>query len=308
MDTSNLNTNIMKQPKLWLATIAVLLCSLAASAHDFEVDGIYYEITSSSNLTVAVTFKGDNWQNYEKDKYIGNISIPQYVTYDDITYQVTSVDDYAFYYCTELTHVILPEGITDIGYMAYYRCDNLTSIIIPEGIRYIDNFAFGDCANLKYVILPSSLLETGYFVFKSCINLTYIVCNAKVPPTLGSEPFYSVDTPIPVYVPESSVAAYQSTGKWNEFTNIKPIVTTSGTCGDNLRWNYANYGILIIDGAGTMNNYSFGEENKAPWYEYREFINEVIINEGVTSIGNYAFEECSQLNSITLPKSFTTVQ
>ena len=298
----------MKHIKHGLITAMMLLCCLTASAHDFEVDGIYYKITSSSNFTVAVTCKGDNWQNYsEEDKYIDNISIPQHVTYNDVTYQVTSVDDYAFYYCTELAHVILPEGITDIGYMAYYRCDNLTSIIVPEGVRNIENFAFGDCANLKYVILPSSLLETGFFVFQSCVNLTYIVCNAEVPPTLGSEPFYNVDSSIPVYVPASSVTAYQSVGEWNKFTDIQPIVTASGTCGDNLTWNYANYGILTIDGAGTMNDYSSGEENKVPWYEYREFINEIIINEGVTSIGNYAFEECSKLYSVNLPKSLTTI-
>ena len=49
----------MKQTKLWLTTIAMLLCSLAANAHDFEVEGIYYNISSSTNLTVAVTHRGD---------------------------------------------------------------------------------------------------------------------------------------------------------------------------------------------------------------------------------------------------------
>ena len=54
----------MKQTRLWLATIAALLCSLTASAHDFSVGGIYYKITSSTDLTVAVTYKGGNYNSY----------------------------------------------------------------------------------------------------------------------------------------------------------------------------------------------------------------------------------------------------
>ena len=86
----------MKQTKLWLATIATLLCSLTASAHDFEVDGIYYNITSSTDLTVEVTYQGSSSYEYE-DEYSGAVTIPSIVTYNGITYSVTSIGKYAFY-------------------------------------------------------------------------------------------------------------------------------------------------------------------------------------------------------------------
>ena len=305
-----ISIKVMQKTKHFLFMAAMLLCSFTASAHDFEVNGIYYQITSSSNLTVAVTYKGDNWNNYsEKDKYIGNISIPQYVTYDNVTYQVTSVADYAFYYCTKLTHIILPEGIADIGYMSFYRCDSLTSIIIPEGVVSLGSWAFGECANLKSVTLPSSLSEFGYYpVFQFCNSLDYIVCYAENPPTAsGMAPFYGVDKSIPVYVPASSVSAYQSEECWSESTDVQPLAVVSGACGDNLTWQFTNYdGLLIIEGMGTMFDYD-AWNNNAPWYEYKDLIREIVIDKGVTSIGECAFYECHRIYTVAIPESVTSI-
>ena len=68
----------MRTIKLWLTTIATLLCSLTASAHDFEVDGIYY-ITSSADLTVEVTYRGSSSSSYSNE-YSGAVTIPSTVT------------------------------------------------------------------------------------------------------------------------------------------------------------------------------------------------------------------------------------
>ena len=86
----------MRKTKHWLMTIAALLCSFTASAHEFEVGGIYYSITSSLDLTVAVTFKGDSYDSYS-DEYSGAVTIPSTVTYNSKTYSVTSIGDYAFF-------------------------------------------------------------------------------------------------------------------------------------------------------------------------------------------------------------------
>ena len=69
----------MRTINTWLATIAMLLCSISASAHNFEVGGIYYNITSSPDLTVEVTYKGDN-SSYNHKTYSGAIVIPETVT------------------------------------------------------------------------------------------------------------------------------------------------------------------------------------------------------------------------------------
>ena len=86
--------------------------------------------------------------------------------------------------------------------------------------------------------------------------------------------------------------------------SISPIFAESGTCGDNLIWDYSN-GVLTISGIGTMTNYS--STSSAPWASYRSSINTIIINNGVTSIGERAFYGCTNLTSIIIPNGVTTI-
>ena len=112
----------MKQTKLWLATIATLLCSLTASAHDFEVDGIYYTINPTSKPAVVVTYQGSSYDSYTNE-YSGEVTIPSTVTYRNKTYSVTSIGRYAFYHCSSLTSITIPESVTSIGGYAFSSCN-----------------------------------------------------------------------------------------------------------------------------------------------------------------------------------------
>ena len=76
----------------------------------------------------------------------------------------------------------------------------------------------------------------------------------------------------------------------------------SGTCGNNLTWTLSN-GTLTISGTGAMADYSYN----APWYVYRSAIKTILINDGVTSIGNYAFQDCPSLTSVTIGNSVTSI-
>lgn len=115
----------MKTIKLWLTAIAALLCSLTASAHDFEVDGIYYTVTSSADLTVEVASRGYN-------TYSGTVTIPSTVTYNSKTYSVTSIESYAFYNCSSLLEVFILGDPSVDYYYAFYNCHSNCEVYHPS--------------------------------------------------------------------------------------------------------------------------------------------------------------------------------
>lgn len=84
----------------------------------------------------------------------------------------------------------------------------------------------------------------------------------------------------------------------------RAAVTAQGECGNDLTWELDDNGTLAIDGSGEMTNYSSGS---APWYDYRGQIKNVIIGDGATNIGDYAFRACSNLESVTTPDGFISI-
>ncbi len=170
----------MKHIKHWLATMAVLLCSTSASSHDFEVNGIYYEIIPSTN-TVAVTFKGEYDYSYD-DEYSGDIVIPSAVTYNGNLYDVTSIWTYAFSYCSAVTSVVIPESVTSIQHYAFDNCESLVEVIFNDSNTPIE---------LGY---SSNSSTTGCGLFSRCQNIerVYIGRDLSYPinSSYGRSPFH----------------------------------------------------------------------------------------------------------------------
>ena len=194
----------MKQTKLWLTTIAALLCSLTANAHDFEVGGIYYTITSSADLTVKVTYRG-NYSDSYSNEYSGAVTIPSTVTYNSKSYSVTSIGNYAFYECSSLTTIILPEGVTSIGERAFSGCSSLTSITLPDGMTSIEYCAFSGCSSLTSITLPEGVTSIGEWAFSDCSSLTSITLSESVT-SIGNGAFEDCSSLTAVHI--SSIEAW----------------------------------------------------------------------------------------------------
>ena len=156
-----------------LFTALLLLLSVAVNAHDFEVDGIYYNITDESNKTVAVTYRGSSYSEYSNE-YTGKVVIPESVTYNGDTYSVTSIGGSAFYGCTGLTSVAIPNSVTSIGGSAFYGCSGLTSIEIPNSVTSIGSCAFYKCSKLTSIEIPNSVTSIGDDAFSGCSKLTSV--------------------------------------------------------------------------------------------------------------------------------------
>lgn len=163
-----MKTSIIKLSSLLL----MLLSGISATAYDFMVDSIAYNV-NSDGTSVTVTFT----QPYSPKNYSGltTLNIPQVVTYNGTTYSVTAIGDDAFYYCYDLTNIILPNTISSIGYNAFYFCYNLKEIVIPNSVISIGGESFMNCKGLTSVTIGESVKSIGVAAFRNCTSLTQVI-------------------------------------------------------------------------------------------------------------------------------------
>ena len=112
---------------------------------------------------------------------------------------------------------VIPNSVTTIGDYAFYFCKGLTSINIPNGVTAICGSAFGYCYNLTTVIIPSSVTAIGNYAFYNCNNLTDLFCYAENVPSAGNGTFVGDFT---LHVPAASISAYKSQAPWSDFNIV----------------------------------------------------------------------------------------
>ena len=293
---------------LCVALLALVLCNTPLFAHNFEVDGIYYNITSETDKTVAVTYQGNSYsENYHE--YSGSVTIPESVTYNGNTYSVTTIGTRTFMGCSKMTSVTIPNSITTLGEYAFSNCRSLTEIFIPNSVTtfefgvfqfctnlavislsnnltIIENGTFSGCSNLRSITIPNSVTTIGEFAFSGCTILTDITFSNRLT-TIMREAFDCCSSLMRIDIP-SSVTKIEP-GAFTNCPNLSEILVAA----DNPKYDSRDNCNALIE--TETNTLVLGTKN-------------TIVPNDVTTIGRAAFTTCSGLTSITIPNSVTTIE
>ena len=233
-----------------LFTALLLLCCLTATAHNFAVGGIYYNITDATNKTVEVTYRGSSYYEYSNE-YTGSVVIPESVTYNSTTYSVTSIGSSAFSGCTGLTSIEIPSSVTSIGNYAFYGCSGLTSVEIPNSVTTIGNEAFRGCSGLTSVVIPNSVTSIGGAAFSDCSGLTSVVIPNSVT-TIRNYAFYNCTGLTSIEIPNSvtSIGEYAFYG----CTSLKKAIWLTNTPPSGYKNVGATYNYVANNQYSGLNN------------------------------------------------------
>lgn len=262
-----------------IITLALILTgTLPSLAHDFEVDGIYYNITSETDKTVEVTYKGRLYIDYS-NKYTGSVVIPSSVTYSGTTYSVNSVGEYAFYGCTSLTSVTIFNSVTSIGKYAFYNTGWYNNQ--ADGILYLDNCCIGYKVNK-----PTGALEIkdgtrliANSAFSGCTGLTEVTIPNSVT-SIGDKAFYGCTGLTSVTIPNSVISI--DSAVFRDCTGLTTVNFNATNC-----TKMGNYHYPIFNGCTNLTTLNIGDN--------------------VTNIPDVAFYGCTGLTSVTIPNSVISI-
>ena len=246
--------------------LTLLLSAATMMAEEFTIGLFTYQTTSVNEVEII-----------NADQSITSAHINSTITYQGVSYTVTSIGDYAFAWCESLTSITIPNSVTSIGDVAFYRCYSLMSITIPNSVKSIGDCALSDCTSLTSITIPNSVTSIGSAAFEG-------------------------------------TAFYNNPSNWDKgalYLGDCLIRLADGYVGD---YKIKESTRLIADDAFAYCSSltSITIPNSVTSIGYRAFascegLTSITIPNSVTSIGYWAFGGCTGLTSITIPNSVTSI-
>ena len=289
---------------LWMTGLFLLLTTLGAAAQNSGTTGPLNWNYDTGTKTLTITGTGDMPDFAYADAQPWK-DVRNEIEKVKIEAGVKSVGAYAFRNSAALTSVTLPAGVQTIGEAAFNDCAALTSVTLPEGVQTIGKYAFSGCSALTSITLPGSVTAIGEQALGNCTALTDITVGWAAPLGIDANVFHPSVTlqNIKLHVPAGRTKAYRGKDVWKTFGKITDGTITNSPLGATQTWwEYdAATRTLTVSGTGAMPDFNSFDDQ--PWKDVREKIKTVVIEAGVTSIGNKAFTGCEVLTSVTLPES-----
>ena len=270
---------------LVICMIATMITAVPITANAAYTEGIYKYTVSDGKATIT---RCDTYAS-------GSINIPATIG----GYPVTSIGDDAFWLCTTITEIIIPNSVRYIGEHAFSNCHSLIEITIPNSVTSIEYAAFAGCYKLKNLTIPNSVTSIGEGVFSNCESLTSITIPNSVT-CIEKNVFNGCSGLIEITIPNSVTSIGNSSfSGCDSLTSITipNSVTSIGECAflscDSLT------SITIPDSVTSIGQAAFQKCGS---------LTEITIPNSVKRIGYATFYECSSLTDITIPNSVKSIE
>ncbi|MBR3403148.1 MAG: leucine-rich repeat protein [Parasporobacterium sp.] len=294
-------------------------------------DSVFYNCTSLSEVILP-----EGLTRMGSEVFSGCTGLTEVV----LPGSLTQIEDRAFNGCTGLTEIVFSEGLTSIGSNAFSGCTSLTKVVLPAGLTSLGWSAFNGCSSLTEVVLPNSLTSLGHSAFYGCTGLTEIRIPEGIT-NIYTDTFCDCSSLQKVTIPATVTRIYNSAfyrcnsladvyyigtqEQWNaitiDYNNTwltrarLHLYLLMASCGDGVTYGLSDAGVLEIHGTGAMWDFvevPEGEEpaegeHEIPWAAYADQITSVVIEEGVTTIGERAFKNCTAMTDVEIPASVTVI-
>jgi|GEM_PF-2501887 len=281
-------------------------------------DLCFEECTSIRNVSLADTVTRIGMNSFKHCAQLEKFTMPNSVTeLDSLAFSacyalktinfsntLSAIGNNAFDSCSQLDNVVIPASVQTIGANAFKGCSGIHDVTISNGVQTIGEYAFRQCTGLKVIEIPDSVTTISSRAFAGCTSLTAAYIGAGVT-TICAQVFQNDSKLTDIYFNGTE-------NEWNVITidssntvlnnaekHFTGPDTRFGTCGAEATWSLnTNTGVLTISGTGAIKDYT----SDSP-FDGNSLIQSVVVEDGITSIGDMCFNDCSNIASVSLPNT-----